>query len=70
MFGGVFGLGFLGFLVFVFVLFLLPPPIRSVSTLLMMTWAHRPHGVRTRGKKILGDLRCGEDRVELVFLGR
>ena len=28
-----------------------PPPTCSVSILLMMTWALRPHGVRTRGKK-------------------
>ena len=28
-----------------------PPPTCSVSILLMITWAHRPHGVRTRGKK-------------------
>ena len=30
-----------------------PPPTCSVSILLMMTWALRPHGVRTRGKKTL-----------------
>ena len=30
-------------------LLFLPPPFCSVSLLLMMTWAHRPHGVRTRG---------------------
>ena len=29
----------------------LPPPTCSVSILSMMTWAYRPHGVRTRGKK-------------------
>ena len=46
--------GFLGFVccfgVGVFVLF--PPSICSVSYPSTMTWAHRPHGVRTRGKKV------------------
>ena len=41
--------GFLGF-VLLFLVFL-PPPTCSVSILSMMTWTHRPHGVRARGKK-------------------
>ena len=28
------------------------PSLCSVSFPSMMTWAHRPHGVRTRGKKL------------------
>ena len=45
----------LGFVVWGLVVFWscsLPPPTCSVSILLTMTWAHRPHGVRTRGKKM------------------
>ena len=37
-----------------FGLFPFPPSICSVSFPSTMTWAHRPHGVRTRGKKERG----------------
>ena len=48
----VFGVGFgFGLCVFLVAFGLLPLPISRVSILSMMTWAHRPHGVRTRGEK-------------------
>ena len=48
--GCFWGLGFV--LVFGSLSFgLLPLPICRVSILPMMTWAHRPHGVRARAKK-------------------
>ena len=40
-----------GCFAWVFVFGLPPPPICRVSNPSTMTWAHRPHGVRTRGKK-------------------
>ena len=47
--------GFWVLLVFGSVFFWLPSlPIFRVSILLMMTWARRPHGVRTRAKKDSG----------------
>ena len=45
--------GWFGFGAFVFWPFgLLPPSMCSVSFPSTMTWAHRPHGVRTRAKKL------------------
>ena len=42
----------LGFFLLVFVLLVFfSPSSRRVPSLSMMTWALRPHGVRTRGKK-------------------
>ena len=32
----------------------------------MMTWAHRPHGVRTRGKKILLSLKASPSHLRIL----
>ena len=49
LFGVVFGLGLLLFF---------SPHHFVFPSLSMMTWALRPHGVRTRGKKIMSYFSC------------
>ena len=58
------GFGVFGFVFFFFGLF--PLPIRRASILLMMTWVHRPHGVRTRGKNARSICQYGPELREAL----
>ena len=72
---GVFGFwfcvwGLVGVFVGGFLFFsgLSPPSICSVSYPSTMTWAHRPHGVRTRGKTIASSPPLGGEGVVVTSL--
>ena len=62
----LFGVGLLFWWCCLFCRFgLFPPPICRVSNPSMMTWAHRPHGVRTREKM----KKRRDYNVEVAFCG-